>query len=144
MKIQVSKNMAWGALFLGSMIEWIWVSGLKYADTFTLHALTAGTIIASFCLMLIAIKKIEVSIAYSIFVGLGTTGVVLSEILIFKEPFNLLKIIFIVTLLIGVIGLKFVSKEDNDEKEIANNLSHELGFDDIIQDSTLDSTNGQK
>lgn len=29
--------MAWGALLLGSMIEWIWVSGLKYADTFALH-----------------------------------------------------------------------------------------------------------
>ena len=135
MKIQVSKNMAWGALIFGSMIEWIWVSGLKYADTFALHALTAGTIIASFSLMLIAVKKIEVSIAYSIFVGLGTAGVVISEILVFGEPFDMLKILFIFTLLLGVIGLKLVSKEDNDEKEIAKNLSHELGVDDIIQDS---------
>ena len=140
MKIEISKNMAWIALFLGSMIEWIWVSGLKYADTFALHALTAVTIIASFCLMLIAIKKIEVSVAYSIFVGLG---VVLSEILVFKQPFDVLKIIFISTLLLGVIGLKFVSKEDNNEQEIANNLSHELGLDKIV-DSTIDSTKGQK
>lgn len=137
-------KMAWGALLLGSMIEWIWVSGLKYADTFALHALTAGTIIASFSLMLIAVKKIEVSIGYSVFVGLGTVGVVLSEILIFKQPFDVIKIIFICILLIGVIGLKIVSKEDNDEKGIADNLSHELGFDDIVQDSMLDSTKEQK
>lgn len=143
MKIEISKNMAWIALFLGSMIEWIWVSGLKYADTFAFYALTAVTIIASFCLMLIAIKKIEVSVAYSIFVGLGTAGVVLSEILVFKQPFDVLKIIFISTLLLGVIGLKFVSKEDNNEQEIANNLSHELGLDKIM-DSTIDSTKGQK
>lgn len=130
MKKEISTNLAWAALLLGSGVEWIWVSGLKYADSFALHALTALAISFSFCAMLVAIKKIEVSIAYSVFVGLGTAGVVVSEILIFNEPFNALKVTLISTLLLGVIGLKFVSKEKN-EQEIALNLSHEFGLDEL-------------
>lgn len=72
-------------------------------------------------------QKIEVSVAYAVFVGIGTAGVVLAEMLLFNEPFSLLKISLIFILLLGVVGLKFVSRE-NDEA-LVEELSQDLGLD---------------
>lgn len=112
MKKQISLNLAWSLIVLGGIIECFWVSGLKYANTLPLYILTGIGICISFTCAVIAMKKIEVSIAYSVFVGIGTTGVILLEMLFFKESFSLLKIILILILLSGVIGLKLISKEN--------------------------------
>lgn len=52
-----------------------------------------------------AIKKIDVSVAYAIWSGLGTVLIATIGILWFKEPANALKIISIGLVIIGVIGL---------------------------------------
>ena len=46
---------------------------------------------------------------------------------LFNETFSLLKISLIFLLLLGVVGLKFVSRE-NDEA-LVEELSHDLGLD---------------
>ena len=125
----LSANLAWALVLCGGVIECFWVSGLKYADNFLLYTLTALGIATSFCLMIIACKKIEVSVAYAVFVGLGTAGVVLSELFIFDEPFSLAKIALIVLLLASVIALKFASKEQ--DKELVSELSENLGLDEL-------------
>lgn len=111
-KYTISTNLAWTLVVFGGVVECFWVSGLKYADGFTSYALTAIGIVVSFCCAILAMKKIEVSVCYTIFVGIGTAGVVLAEMFVFGEDFSFLKILFIVLLLVGVIGLKFVSKEN--------------------------------
>lgn len=87
--------------------------------------------------MLVAVRYIEVSIAYAVFVGIGTVGVVLTEMLVFGENFSWLKIVFIFTLLFGIIGLKTQSKEQvkSSDKVVAHNLGKDLGlheFDDEL------------
>ena len=62
-----------------------------------------------------ATQKLPTGTVYAVFVGLGTAGAVLSEIMFFGEPFNVMKIVFILLLLVGVIGLKLVT--DNDDKK---------------------------
>lgn len=52
-----------------------------------------------------ALKGIEMSIAYSIWSGLGTAIVVIIGIFIFSEPLTLLKTISIILIIAGVIGL---------------------------------------
>ncbi len=86
--------------------------------------------------MILAVKVLEIGIAYSVFVGIGTAGVTLAEILIFNEPFSPLKILFIATLLIGVIGLKLSSseKEEVQEEKLVSNFSHDLGLDTILEE----------
>ncbi len=81
-------NFAWGLVVLGGIVECFWVSGLKHADSPLLYALTALGIAFSFSAMIVACKVLEVSIAYSVFVGIGTAGVVASEILIFGGIFR--------------------------------------------------------
>lgn len=103
----ISTNFAWGLILLGGIAECFWVSGLKYADNLLLYILTGIGVSFSFLCMIIAIRSsIEIGVAYSMFVGIGTIGIVLTEIIVFSEPFSLLKIGFILLLLIGVIGLK--------------------------------------
>lgn len=132
-------NLAWGLVVLGGIVECFWVSGLKHADSTLLYALTALGIIFSFSAMILACKVLEVSIAYSVFVGIGTAGVVAGEIFIFGEPFSAIKVSLIALLLFAVIALKFVSqKEDGkaQDEALVENLSSDLGIDNAL-DSAL-------
>lgn len=54
---------------------------------------------------------------YSVFVGLGTAGTVIADMVLFGEPFKLMKLVLVVILLAGVIGLKMVTNETKDIKE---------------------------
>lgn len=130
-------NLAWGLVVLGGIVECFWVSGLKHADSTLLYALTALGIIFSFSAMILACKVLEVSIAYSVFVGIGTAGVVAGEILIFGEPFSAIKVSLIALLLFAVITLKFVSEDGKAQDEaLVENLSSDLGIDNAL-DSAL-------
>ncbi|MCD4810037.1 MAG: multidrug efflux SMR transporter [Methanosarcinales archaeon] len=52
-----------------------------------------------------ALKKIDVSVAYAIWAGIGTALIVAVGVLWFKEPVTALKIISLGLIIIGVIGL---------------------------------------
>ena len=59
----------------------------------------------SFVAFSIALKKIEVSIAYAIWAGIGTAAIALIGILFFKESLTALKLLSIGLIIAGVIGL---------------------------------------
>lgn len=123
--------MGWLLVILGGIVEIFWVSGLKYANSFWLYCLTFLGILISFCLMILATKKLEVSVAYAVFVGIGAAGIVLAEMLVFGESIDFVRIILIGTLLFGVIGLKLTSKS---EQKITQDISAELGLDNLMRD----------
>lgn len=60
---------------------------------------------ASFSVFTLALKGIDVSIAYAIWAGLGTALIAVIGIFWFKEPVNALKIISLIVVVAGVIGL---------------------------------------
>lgn len=59
----------------------------------------------SFTLMTIAVKKIDMSVSYAIWSGVGTALIALIGIAWFKEPLTTLKIVSIVFIVAGVFGL---------------------------------------
>lgn len=59
----------------------------------------------SFASLTFVLKKMDVSIAYAVWAGVGTALIFTVGILWFKEPLNALKIISLGLILIGVIGL---------------------------------------
>ncbi|MRG86875.1 DMT family transporter [Salinibacillus xinjiangensis] len=103
--------MAWLKVWIGAIFEVMWVIGLKHADDMWSWAGTAVAIFVSFYLLIMAGKELPVGTSYAVFVGLGTTGTILSEIILFGEPIQWMKILLIGILLVGVIGLKMVTKE---------------------------------
>ena len=56
-------------------------------------------------LFVIAVKKIEVSVSYAIWSGVGTALITAIGVLYFKESFTALKLISLVLIITGVIGL---------------------------------------
>lgn len=65
---------------------------------------------ASFSVFTLALKKIDVSVAYAIWAGLGTALITVIGIFWFKEPVNTLKVISLIVVIIGVIGLHVSDK----------------------------------
>jgi paired small multidrug resistance pump len=108
-------NANWIKVFIGAFFEVFWVIGLKHATGFWTWTGTVISIIVSFYLIIMAGRNLPVGTVYAVFVGLGTAGTVLSEIIFFGEPIKLEKMILILLLLAGVLGLKLLTKDDSQE-----------------------------
>lgn len=61
--------------------------------------------ILCFAFFTLALKKIDASTAYAIWAGLGTALIALVGVFVFKESLDLTKILSILLIIIGVIGL---------------------------------------
>lgn len=107
-------NIEWTKVVIAALFEVMWVIGLKHADDAWTWTGTILAITISFYLMIMAGKTLPVGTVYAVFVGLGTTGTVLADILFFRQNVSVVKIGLIVVLLIGVIGLKVVTKEEKE------------------------------
>lgn len=105
----------WLLVVIAAFFEVGWVIGLKYAATPLEWTGTIIAIIVSFAILIYVSGVLPVGTVYAVFVGLGTFGTVISDMVLFNSPVEPLKILFIVTLLAGVIMLKLVTP-DNDAK----------------------------
>lgn len=61
--------------------------------------------ILSLISLTLALKKVDVSVVYAVWSGLGTTLIALIGIFYFREPSTTIKILSIGLIIIGVIGL---------------------------------------
>ena len=102
-------NRSWLSIVIAAIFEVMWVIGLKHANNPLEWIGTLVAIFISFYLMIKAGENLPVGTVYAVFVGLGTTGTVLVDALVFKQPISFMKIVFLAILLVGVIGLKLSS-----------------------------------
>ncbi|MBN3922904.1 multidrug efflux SMR transporter [Nostoc sp. NMS4] len=58
-----------------------------------------------FTFLTFALKRLEVSVAYSVWAGLGTVLIALIGIIWFRESATLIKLVSIALIIIGVIGV---------------------------------------
>jgi len=104
--------MSWIYLFIAGLFEIVWAIGLKYTQGFTRplpSVITVAGMIVSFYFLALATKVLPIGTAYAIWTGIGAVGAVTLGIILFKEPFDLLRIIFLLFIVTGIIGLKVVS-----------------------------------
>ncbi|WP_209125263.1 multidrug efflux SMR transporter [Alkalihalobacillus sp. BA299] len=111
-------NKVWISVFIAAFFEVLWVMGLKYSDNLWTWIATAIAIFISFYLMIMAGQKLPVGTVYAVFVGLGTVGTLLAEIVLFNEAIQTVKLLLILFLLIGVLGLKLVTPEESGDKGV--------------------------
>jgi small multidrug resistance pump len=64
----------------------------------------------SFAFLTLALKKIDLSLTYAIWSGVGTALIATIGFLYFKEPVTAIKIGSIALIVIGVIGLMLVER----------------------------------
>lgn len=64
----------------------------------------------SMALLVRATQTLPIGTAYAVWTGIGAVGTVLVGILVFKEPATFLRLFFITTLIISIVGLKAVTR----------------------------------
>lgn len=104
--------MEWILLILAIVTEVGGTSLLKISDGLRNLAPTAGSLIlyvVSLGLLALSLNKIDVSVAYAIWSGLGTALIVLISIFFLGETMSWMKLIFIGLIVVGAVGLNLTS-----------------------------------
>lgn len=107
---------AWLQIAGAAGFEVGWVIGLKHASAPWEWGATVLAIIISFYVLISASSRLPAGTVYAVFVGLGTAGTVIADMVLFGEPFRVLKVALIVVLLAGVTGLKLTTKDGPKEQ----------------------------
>lgn len=104
--------MGWLFVFLAAASEVTGAAGLKlYSQRKTIRngILYVGGFGLSFAFLYTSFHYLQVSIAYAVWVGIGTAGAVLINMFLFGESKSLGRVISVILIIIGVIGLKALS-----------------------------------
>lgn len=98
----------WLLLLAAILCEVTATTSMKLSEGFT-RTLPSITMIlgylASASLITLAIKRIELSIAYAIWAGLGVLLTTVIGIYFFKETLTLMKVVSVLLIIVGVMGL---------------------------------------
>lgn len=104
--------MGWLFLFLAACMEIVGATGLKLFSlkkNFINLTVFIGGFVLSYFLLYKSLDYLNMSIAYSVWAGTGTAGAVIINMLLFNETKSLLRIINVLLIITGVVGLKLVS-----------------------------------
>jgi small multidrug resistance pump len=100
--------MKWLILALGIVAEMGSVTCMKLSEGFSKWIPSVLTFVfmgIALAVMIFALKRFDLSFAYTVWAGLGILFVAVIGILYFKEPVTALKIVSIILVVLGVTGL---------------------------------------
>ncbi|MBU2699996.1 small multidrug resistance pump [Sporomusaceae bacterium BoRhaA] len=103
--------MQWIFLSLAILLEVCGITMMKLSEGCTKIVFTVpmfGFYVLSLSMLSLALKKIQVSVAYAIWAGVGIVLITIVGVLFFKESLSVSKEIFLLLILIGSIGLHLI------------------------------------
>lgn len=106
--------MSWIMLLLAGIFEVTWAIAMKYSDGFTVlipSIITVVGYILSAIFLAFALKQLPLGTAYAMWTGFGIVGTSVLGIFLFQEKLSLPQIICVLMIIVGIIGLKLLSKE---------------------------------
>lgn len=104
--------MAWVILFFAGLLEVAWALLLKQSEGLTRPGATAGfavTLFLSMFLLAQALKTLPVGTAYAVWTGIGAAGTAIIGMVWLGESREVLKLVSLVMLVAGIIGLRVTS-----------------------------------
>ncbi|MBA2874745.1 DMT family transporter [Thermaerobacillus caldiproteolyticus] len=104
--------MSWVYLMIAGIFEAVWAIALKYTMGFTRFVpsvITIAGMIISFYFLSLATKVLPIGTAYAVWTGIGAFSTVIIGMAFLNEPVNASRIIFLLFILVGLIGLKLTS-----------------------------------
>lgn len=105
--------MAWFLLILAILLEVSGTTSMKLSHGFTRRGPTIMMFIfygLGFVPLTLSLRRIDLSLAYAIWSGIGTAIVTVIGIYYFKEPATLIKVLCIALIVIGVVGLNLLRR----------------------------------
>ena len=101
--------MSWFILVLSGMLEAVWAAALDRSQGFSRLApslVFAVALIASMLGLAYALRDLPVGTAYAVWVGIGAVLTVVYAMATGQEAVSALKILFLLMIVAGVVGLK--------------------------------------
>jgi len=102
--------MAWTILLVSAVLEAVWATALGYSEGLTQPVPTIVFLVACAASMVglaLAMKRIPLSVAYAVWIGIGAALTVAVSMITGEEPVSVLKVVFLGGIVACVIGLKF-------------------------------------
>lgn len=106
--------MPWFFILIAAVFEIGWIYSLKATEGFTRFI---PLIFYAFCGLGAAfflsqgLKHINTGTAYAVWVGIAIAGSNIIGILIYSEPVRFVKLLFVMLIIIGVVGLKITESQ---------------------------------
>jgi quaternary ammonium compound-resistance protein SugE len=104
--------MAWVLVFVAGLLEMAWALLLKQSAGFTRPIPTIGFFISlmlSMFLLAQALRTLPIGNAYAVWTGIGAAGTAIVGMLLLGESRDVLKLISLVLLIAGIVGLRLTS-----------------------------------
>jgi small multidrug resistance pump len=102
--------MHWLYLTAAILMEVSGTTCMKMSEGFS-RALPSGLMFVfyglSFGALTLAMKQLDVSVAYAVWSGLGTALIAFIGVLWFKEPVTAIKVLSLAMIVLGVVGLNW-------------------------------------
>ncbi|NKY89248.1 DMT family transporter [Nocardia veterana] len=101
--------MAWIVLVLSGVFEAVWATALGKSHGFTRllpSVIFAAALVASMSGLAYAMRTLPVGTSYAVWVGIGAALTVLYAMVTGTEQASLLKLLLLVMIVAGVVGLK--------------------------------------
>jgi small multidrug resistance pump len=101
--------MSWFYLAIAIVFEIVGTTALKLSDGLARWGLVAAVVacyVTSFSLLGLALRSIEVGVAYAIWSAIGTAAIAVVGIAVFGESVSLLKLASLALIVAGVVGLR--------------------------------------
>lgn len=101
---------------MGAIVfEVIGTTMLKVSDGFTKLGPTIAVIVCfliAFTLLVMTLEALPLSLAYSIWSGLGTAGAGLAGVLLFEEVLSAVNVIGLIVIIAGVVIMNLATNEE--------------------------------
>ena len=104
--------MAWVFLFIAGLLEMVWAVLLKQSEGFTRPVPTIGffiSLLLSMFLLAQSLRTLPVGTAYAVWTGIGAAGTAIVGMLWLGESREVLKLVSLVLLIAGILGLRVTS-----------------------------------
>ena len=104
--------MAWVLLVIAGVLEIAFALGMKSSEGFTRlvpSVVTVASGLASVTLLSISMRTLPMGTGYAVWTGIGAAGSAIAGMILMGDSTAPLRIVCIVLILAGVIGLKLVS-----------------------------------
>ncbi|MDX2358453.1 DMT family transporter [Dietzia sp. PP-33] len=103
--------MAWVVLVLSGILEAVWATALGRSDGFSRLGPTVvfgAALLVSMAGLAYAMRELPVGTAYAVWVGIGAAPTVLYAMATGTEAVSVLKVVCLLMIVVGVVGLKLV------------------------------------
>ena len=104
--------MAWLYLIIAGVLEVQWAVTMKYTEGFSKLWPSVFCVLgmaASVYFLALAQKTLPLGTSYAIWTGIGAVGAAVCGMILFNEPRDIARILCILLIVAGIVGLKFTS-----------------------------------